>query len=113
MNDTTNTIAATTRARAKPAEIFDAPRAESHSEWHARLAREAAAAGRDIPASWITEYEDGADGCMPSGWYLTGLDNNGMRITWPFRHEYGPFVTEGEALTFASTVHHEIPAFAA
>jgi len=70
---------------------------ESTAQWSARLAREAIAQGRHIPKAWETEFDDGADGCMPTGWYLFGLDEHGCRITFPVRHEYGPFSTQEKA----------------
>jgi len=71
---------------------------ESDQEWQRRLATAALAAGKDIPQSWRFEYDDGADGCMPSGWYAIGLDATGGAITWPIRHEYGPYRTKAEAV---------------
>jgi len=74
---------------------------ETTDDWQDRLAREAFASGSDVPKSWKTEYDDGADGCMPAGWYLLGLDADNLPITWPTRHEYGPFKSEEEeALSF-------------
>ncbi len=77
---------------------------ETDLQWERRLAREAFAAGKHIPVSYETEYDDGEDGCMPAGWYLTGLDGNGCRIDFPIRHEYGPFESEEEALAYVATV---------
>ena len=73
---------------------------ESDEAWQQRLKDEAFAKGTHIPHSWSTEYDDGADGCMPTGWYLTGLDTNGLPIVFPVRHEYGPFKSNEEALAF-------------
>ena len=73
---------------------------ESDEAWDKRLKDEAYAKGAHIPHSWTTEYDDGSDGCMPEGWYLIGLDSNGLPITWPQRHEYGPFKSSEEALAF-------------
>ena len=73
---------------------------ESEEGWIQRLKDEAFAKGAHIPHSWSTGYDDGADGCMPEGWYLTGLDTNGLPIDFPVRHEYGPFKSNEEALVF-------------
>ena len=56
---------------------------ESHRDWESRLSNEAMAAGRHIPHHWEMVYDDGGDGCMPSGWYLMGCDDSGIPITWP------------------------------
>lgn len=71
--------------------------AMSDLEWERELYRRAFAAGADKAHSWSFEFEDGEDGCMPPGWYAIGLDAVGLPITWPVRHEYGPYKTEAEA----------------
>lgn len=73
-------------------------------DWKKQLADAAYTEGRHIPASWSIEFEDGKDGCMPSGQYLMGLDRLGMYIDFPIRHEYGPFATVEEAAAFQSEV---------
>ena len=78
---------------------------ETDLQWEQRLASEAFASGRHVPASFATSYDDGVDGCMPSGWYLQGLDANGLTIDFPVRHEYGPFKSEAEALAYRATVN--------
>lgn len=74
-------------------------------DWWDMIAREAIAKGRDRPVAWRVEYEDGADGCLPLGWYLTGLDARGERIDWPVSHLYGPFDTEAEAMAYSLLVN--------
>jgi len=64
---------------------------ESLQEWTNRLAEEAFAKNKHLPAAWSVEFEDGKDGCTPAGWYLIGLDDMGWIIDFPVRHEYGPF----------------------
>ncbi len=71
------------------------------------MARECIAAGKDIPVSWLFEYDNGSDRCLPAGWYATGLDARGWRMTWPSRHEYGPFDTEAGAREHARLVDIE------
>lgn len=51
----------------------------------------------DRPRAWQVTYENGADGCLPAGWYAEGLNAFGWKITAPFYQEYGPFDTESEA----------------
>ncbi len=58
----------------------------------------------DRPRGWVIEYEDGADGCLPAGWYAEGIDAKGRKITAPFYHEYGPFDTKEEAEEHARQV---------
>jgi hypothetical protein len=70
------------------------------TQWTMNLAKEAFEQGKDIPAKWETVYDDGADGCVPVGWYLIGVDKNGFSITFPVRHEYGPFKSKQQALDF-------------
>lgn len=72
--------------------------------WEKDLADKAIENGSTVPVSWRTEFDDGSDCCMPSGWYLFGLDKWGMEIVWPVRHEYGPFATEQEALNHATKI---------
>lgn len=55
----------------------------------------------DRPRSWRIGYDDGADGCMPAGWYAEGLDEHGFKLTL---HEYGPFGTEEKARKHAAKV---------
>lgn len=63
------------------------------------------AAEMEAPASWRYAYEDGADGCMPSGWYAIGYGKNGFPISEPnCRHEYGPFESKNVASAFAAKV---------
>ena len=78
--------------------------AESDSDWWGRIARESISQGRDRPCSWEIQYDDGEDGCMPSGWYAQALAANGASIDWPIRHEYGPFDSESEALEHTASV---------
>lgn len=68
--------------------------------WERGLADEAYARGDHVPRSWEIVFDDGVDGCMPTGWYAIGLDKNGLPITWPQRHEYGDFPTRAEAEKF-------------
>lgn len=58
----------------------------------------------DFPKSWRFTFDDGADGCMPCGWYAEGLDAAGFPVVWPVRHEYGPFETRGEAEIYVREV---------
>jgi hypothetical protein len=78
--------------------------AESDDVYWGRVADKAIAEGRDIPHHWVIVYDDGADGCMPAGWYARGMQSNGMTIDWPVCHEYGPFLTEDEARAHAGEV---------
>jgi hypothetical protein len=71
--------------------------ADSDTVWWGRIADQAIAEGRHIPHHWHVEYDDGADGCVPDGWYAQGRDVSDMPIDWPVRHEYGPFKTESDA----------------
>lgn len=66
--------------------------------WQLQLSKNAFERGDHKVCKWVVEYDDGADGCMPRGWYLIGMRENGMPIYFPVRHEYGPFETEAEAL---------------
>ncbi len=77
---------------------------ESLVDWQRRLSLEAFERGDHKPASWSTTYDDGTDGCMPAGWYLEGLNSNGMQITFPVRHEYGPFDTQQQAEAHVAVV---------
>ena len=72
---------------------------ETTAQWEERLKSEAYAKGRHIPHSWDISYDSGDDGCMPTGWYLVGLDKVGLPIVWPQRHEYGAYSTKLEAET--------------
>ena len=77
---------------------------ETAEEFSRRLARGAFARGDHRVSSWRIEYEDGEDGCMPSGWYLLGLDRHGGYNTFPVRHEYGPYETTAGAETDAKVL---------
>jgi len=68
------------------------------------IAAKAIADGECTPHSWSIEYENDGDGCMPLGWYAIALDANGFAITWPIRHEYGPFKSESEARKYAEAI---------
>ena len=52
---------------------------------------------REMVCRWEIEFESGDDGCMPQGWYLMGIDRIGNYITYPIRHEYGPYETKASA----------------
>lgn len=58
--------------------------------WQTRAAQ-AIENGQHLVHEWLVEYDDGEDGCVPAGYYVTGLDKNGCPIDWPVRHEYGPY----------------------
>ena len=73
-----------------------------------QLAEEAYAENRHIPASWEVSYDDGADGCIPAGWYLQGLAANGFTVDFPIRHEYGPFKSEAAANRYKEKVIKEL-----
>ena len=73
------------------------PAGESLDEFTARLAREAFSRGDHIPKAWVIAFDDGADWCLPAGWYILGNDALGFEITFPVRHSYGPYKTEGHA----------------
>ena len=77
---------------------------EPDEVWWGRVAAEAIATGRDVPKSWDISYDSGADGCMPAGWYAIALDDRGMPVDWPVRHEYGPFRTGCSARAYANQV---------
>lgn len=78
--------------------------AESDATWWGRIADERIQSGDHIPVRWDIGYEDGADGCLPAGWYAQGRDARDLPIVWPIRHEYGPFPTEAEAKAYAESV---------
>lgn len=69
----------------------------SDREFELALVAACVAKGDHIPKSWTFPFDDGADGCMPQGWYAIGCDENGLAIVWPTRMEFGPFNTEAEA----------------
>ena len=73
--------------------------AVSQQDWLKELINKAFIDGKHIAESWSIEHDDGEDGCMPDGWYLIGLDSCGLPITWPVRHEYGPYRTRQQAAT--------------
>lgn len=76
-------------------------------EWEQELAQAAFARKAHVPHSWDTVYDSGNDGCMPAGWYLLGLDAAGQPITFPVRHEYGPYSTQDEANAAISTIANQ------
>ena len=61
-----------------------------------------------VPRRWEIEYEDGADGCLPAGWYAIGVDYLGLLVDWPMRHEYGPFDLREEAEAHSTAVIREL-----
>lgn len=81
-----------------------------NDDWELKLAEQAFRAGQHIPVSWILEYDDGADGCMPTGWYVIGADASGMAMYWPIRHEYGPFESQEQAAGFAAEERERLAA---
>jgi len=74
---------------------------ETIANWQLRLSKEAYERGDHIPAKWNVTFDDGADGCMPCGWYLTGEQRNGMPCDG---HSYGPFEDENEAKAYIEVV---------
>lgn len=77
---------------------------ESDSVWWEKIALEAILKGKDTPQQWNIIFDDGADGCIPEGWYVQGLNSAGWLIDWPTRHEYGPFSTETEARNYTAKI---------
>lgn len=59
------------------------------------------------PTKWQITHDDGADGCMPTGWYAIGLGANGFMIDRETRHEYGPFASAAAARRHARRVDRE------
>lgn len=60
----------------------------------------------NAPVHWNIVFDDGADGCMPAGYYAIGLNYLGLQIRgWlQPRHEYGPFATADEAAQHGARV---------
>ena len=77
--------------------------------WEEELKARAYAGDKHIVSSWTFEYDTGEDGCMPAGWYAIGCDQYGAAITFPVRHEYGPFPTLAEAQTATNKTQEVAP----
>jgi hypothetical protein len=72
----------------------------SDADWWGDL-RETAA---DCPRGWRFVFDGGEDECAPRGWYAEGLNAGGWKITFPARHEYGPFTSKPEAMRHAKLI---------
>lgn len=78
-------------------ELVNQYEATTSDQWWAKRSEEAFKRNDHIPHSWEFEYDDGADGLMPEGWYIVGMGANGFPVDWPIRQEYGPYETKEEA----------------
>jgi hypothetical protein len=63
---------------------------ETSIEWQLRLSKEAFLSGKSKPAYLLVEYDSGADGCMPEGWYVNGITSQEL---YDSNHSYGPYDT--------------------
>jgi hypothetical protein len=57
-------------------------------------------------------YDDGSDGCMPAGWYVTELDAIGNTVVtetdyYVVKNEYGPYESKEVAEEFISKAKGE------
>ena len=77
-------------------------------KWASNLAKEAIERGDHIPHSWQVIFDDGADGCVPKGFYAMGMKENGTLCDFPIMHEYGAFDSEKEAWDHVESVKEKL-----